>query len=54
MHTDVCDCYVLVADSFLFAFHFLFFLFSMFLTSVVIQIFLFFHSFVIFCTVYLE
>jgi len=43
--TDVCDCYVLVADGFCLLFFFLF-LFSLFLTSVVILIFLFFRSFV--------
>ena len=38
--TDVCDYYVLVADGFCFFFAFLF-LISLFLTSVVILIFLF-------------
>ena len=49
--TDVSDYYVLVADG-LFILFFLLFLFPLLLTSVIILIF--FYSFVIFCTVYLE
>ena len=39
--TDVCDCYVLVADGFFFVFFAFLFWFSLFLTRVVILIFLF-------------
>ena len=39
--TDVCDCYVLVSDGFCLFFFFFSFLFSLFLTSVVILIYLF-------------
>ena len=47
----VCDCYVLVADGFCLFFFFVFIVSHLFKFSVVIH---FFHSFVIFCTVYLE